>query len=556
MSAEAGVVDTDERLEQGPTLVASLWRFRYQLLVAVVLFSVVGYVLSGMQATQYQATALLILRNPGDFASGAFASDPERYVSQQANLVTSPVVLEPAADALDGQTPRSLEDSLEVEYDSQLNEISVNATSGDPQTAAEIANTVAQEYERVFLEQSLGDVERSNEVLSDRVAALRDEVDELSADVRQDPTDTVAAERLRSIQAELLALESQRVEIAADAAAFGSGVRLRETAPVPESPAAPSPVRDAALAGMLALVVGSAIAYWQAGTRRRVETRTDPGSVLNVPMLGEIPRFKQTNTGPGGLLLGGQASEAYEFVLSSIEFSLAELDGSSVLITSAGPGDGKTATALHLAVASAREARRVILVDADVRVHGLTSQLRAEGHPGLIELADGDVELDKAIRRYRLTEATQLAVVPSGQAPDDSTGLLRAPEFKTAIQRVRDHAELVIIDSPPLLAVADATVLATQVDAIVLVVDSETELDQLMKVQERLAFVPTPVIGYVYNRANLDRASRYGYGYGSKNRSDGGGGGGWLGFSSRGPSDDTERRNGQPGTRPTSSRAG
>lgn len=549
--------DTEERIEQGPTLLASLWRFRRQLLAAVVIAGVFGFIVSRMQPTQYQAAAVMVLRDPGSagiFSTDSFNSDPDRYISQQANLVVSPAVLGPAAEGLQGESVESLTRSVSVESDAQLNEIQIIASDEDPAAAAEKANTVSEAYEGVIREQSRSDVVRADDVLEEQIAEMRERVGELDRRVRNNPDDVVAADRLRSIEGELLALEARSTEMAADAALFGSGVRLRETAQVPESPATPQPARDAALAAALTLMVGAAIAYWRAGLRRRVETRSDPGSVLGVPLLGEIPRFSRTGSGPGGMLPGSEASEAYEFVLSSVEFSLADIEGSSVLITSAAPGDGKTSTALHLAVASARETRRVILVDTDVRVHGLTSLLRAEEHPGLAELAEGSVELDQCIRRYRLSDTAQLSVVPAGRTPDDPTGLMRAPEFKQAIRDIREQAELVILDSPPLLAVADATVLATQVDAIVLVVDSQTERDQLLKVRERLAFVPTPVVGYIYNRANVDRATMEGYGYGSAKKYSGGKGGlsVFRGTSSNGGQ--TVPANGQAGRRPTSSR--
>lgn len=554
--------DTEERFGQGPTLLASLWRFRFPLLAAVAVIGLLGYILSSLQPTRYQSAAVMVLRDPGSagvFSTDSFNSDPDRYVSQQANLVLSASVLGPAAEALGNETVESLSDDVTVESDGQLNQISITASADEPQAASVKANTVAETFEQVSREQSRGDVVRANDVLEEQIATMREEVEELDRRIQDNRNDVVAADRLRSIEGELLALEIRSTELAADAALFGSGVRLRENAPVPDEPASPQPLRDAGLSAALALVVGTAIAYWRAGRHQVIETRSDPGSVLDVPLLGEIPKFSRAGSGPSGVLPGSEASEAYEFVLSSIEFSLADINGSSVLITSAAAGDGKTATALHLAVASARETRRVILVDTDVRVHGLTTLLRAEEHPGLVELAEGSVELDECIRRYRLSDTAQLAVVPSGQTPDDSTGLMRAPEFKKAIRDIRDAAELVILDSPPLLAVADATVLATQVDAIVLVVDSQTERDQLMKVRERLAFVPTPVIGYIYNRANVDRATKDGYTYGSASKYTGGGRSGLSVFRSTTPSATPSGgqgvpANGQAGRRPASPR--
>jgi hypothetical protein len=110
--------------------------------------------------------------------------------------------------------------------------------------------------------------------------------------------------------------------------------------------------------------LASAVAEWRQGRSRRIETRVDAAAVLDVPLLGEIPKFSRSSSLSGGeLVLGGEASEAYEFVLSSIEFALADIEASSILVTTAFSGDGKTVTALHVATASARGSRRVTLVD-------------------------------------------------------------------------------------------------------------------------------------------------------------------------------------------------
>lgn len=511
---------SEEQWEQGPSLVESVWRYRYRLLALVVVCGLLGFWISGLQPEKYSATTIVLFRDASDsglFSDlGSFVSDPERNVSQQASRVESRTVLERAAEQLQGEDFRSLERKVDVEPEVELNRMQIIGTAPTRQGAVEIANAVGEAYETITREENLAATEQANTVLEKQISEMRDQIEQLDQRLANNPNDEIAASRLRTLDTQLVTLETRASELAANAAVLGSGVRMRELAVPPEEPSAPQPLRDAAIAAAIALAIGSFVAYWRAGSHRRVEARTDPGPVLNVPLLGEVPKFSRVNAGPSGLMPGSAASEAYEFVLSSIEFSLAELDASSVLITSAAPGDGKTATALHLAIASAREERRVVLVDADIRVHGLTSLLRADAHDGLVQLADGKAQLDECIRRYRLSDKSQLEVVPAGRPLEDSTGLMRAPEFKKAMQQITGHAELVIVDSSPLLAVADASILASQVDAIVLVVDRDTELEQLLKVQERLAFVPTPLIGYIYNRANVDRVARDGYTYGQK----------------------------------------
>ena len=518
---------SNEKLEHGPGLLASLWRFRYALLAAVVVAAVLGYLLSSLQSPTYSTSALIVLREDrgtGLFSDATFTALPDQNVPQQANIAASDEVMARAAESLGNVVADDLGDIVEIGSDISLNQLTITAEAESADQAAARANAVSDAYVSVARQQSLADVENATAVIDEQIKALRDALQEENDTLRDSPGNVLAQDRVRTTQDQLLALQTKVAEITADATAFGSGVRLRQEAEVPESPTSPQPLRDAGLTAVLVFVVGAVVAYWRAGMRRRVEARTDPSTVRDVSLLGEIPRFR--NAGATGPLLASEAGEAYEFVLSSIEFALAELDGSTVLVTSATPGDGKTTTALALAMASAREGRGVILVDTDVRAHGLTSLLRAESHPGMVELAADEVTLDEAIRRYRLSDTVQLSVLPSGRQPEDPTGMVRTPEFKRAIRGVRERAELLILDSSPLLAVADATVLASQADAIVLVVDSNTELDQLLKVKERLAFVNTPVIGYIYNRANVDRSTMYGYGYGSSKSTSGGGWGG------------------------------
>jgi capsular exopolysaccharide synthesis family protein len=264
------------------------------------------------------------------------------------------------------------------------------------------------------------------------------------------------------------------------------------------------------IAAALAFGLAAAVAYWRAGTTKRVESRMDPEDILGIPLLGEIPRFDHLGENASAFIGRRDVSEAYQFVLSSVEYSMASLNASSVMVTSATAGEGKTSTALQLAVASAHDTRTVMLVDADIRARGLTKMLRGDKDCGLSQLAAGNADLEDCIRKYRLSTTTKLSVIHAGTTPSDSVGLMRSAEFGKVMAEIKTKAELTIFDSPPLLSVADATVLASRVDAIVLVVDSNAETEQLRKLRERLAFVPTPLLGYVYNRATSEHSASYG----------------------------------------------
>jgi capsular exopolysaccharide synthesis family protein len=508
----------------GPSIAGSIWQYRFVVLAVAVLFGAAGYMLSMQQPAVYAASTTLTLRDPaapGVFSSGGSGVDIGRLVQQQADFITTRTVLEAAAKQL-GATVEELEDAVEADGDPELGQITLTATGPNGDAAATRANTIVDSYQSIARDRNREEIEAANSVFQTQINQLRQEQRDRQQELEGvdiADRDPLIESRLQSLGSDIAAMQTQTAELAAKGAVYGSGIQSIEEVLPPAEPASPQPERDAAVLAALGVGLASAFACLKARRSRRIETRVDAAAVLNVPLLGEIPAFRRTGPLTGGeLVLGGEASEAYEFVLSSIEFGLADLGGSSILVTSASAGDGKTVTALHVAIAAARESRRITLVDTDIRAHGLTSLLRAEHRPGVVQLAAGEVRLEDCIRPYRLSDSAQLNVVPAGPAPATSIGLMRAPEFKHAIQNIRHNSELVVLDSAPLLAVADATVIAAQVDAIVLVVDSRTSVDQLQKMQERLTFVSTPLLGYVYNRADTSRPARYGYGYGGNGR--------------------------------------
>lgn len=489
-------------------LVASIWRYRHRIIVATLMFGLLGYWLSALQSATYVAEAVVLLRDPSDahtFSSASTYADPARNVHQQASVMSSTPVFERAADLVGGIGAQQLEDSVEVIADEDLNRLLVRATARTADEAAARANAMTQAFEEVARDRRLEEVAAGTSVIEEEITDLRDTVQGLSRQLQTNPSNALALTRLQVTEEQLLALQGRVSEVSADAAMFGSGVQSQEPAQPPEAPASPSPVRYGALTAILAFVIGAAAAYRRVGRPARVGHDTDPGATLSVPLLGEVPEYPHSELDLAELLPGTAASQAYRIVLSSIEYSLAGLGGSSVMVTSAEPGDGRTSTALHVAVAAARGGQSVVLVDADVHRPTLSGLLRLQEHAGLVEYVNGSADIDQVTRRLRLSDDAHLSVVPAGHASQDADGLARTPQFKAAMQHMRTGADVVIVDSPPLLSVADSTEIAAEVDAIVLVVNVQTDPMTLDRVRNRLSLVPSPLIGYVVNRAVIGR---------------------------------------------------
>jgi polysaccharide biosynthesis transport protein len=268
--------------------------------------------------------------------------------------------------------------------------------------------------------------------------------------------------------------------------------------------------------GLLGAGLAAAFAYWRATQGAQIWSSRDAERVLAAPLLARLPvvRRERPQRLPDDLVVEPRVTEAYQFLLNSIEYELARIGGSSILVTSAGPTQGKTTACLHLAVAAGRSRERnVLLIDGDLRVQQLTNLLHGGTGPGLAELVTGESTLDEVLTRRSIADGVDTWVLPAGEPARDPS-FLRSPAFQEVMSRVRGAADLTIVDSAPVLAVADTTVIAAHVDAVVLMVNERTRASELELVRERLSFVSAPLLGYVYVSDRSTELDTYGYGYG------------------------------------------
>ena len=514
--------DRSHEWDAGPGLLEAVWQFRWLVAAVAVLAAVSGYAASFLQPTMYEGEARLLLADPrsaGVFRdSGPTTSlDPSRYVRNQAQFVTSSPVFARAAETLGGElSVEDISQRVSAQPSVDLDLITIRALAPTGEDAALLANTVAQAYQDLVTDEVGANAAQAIAELEEQKAQLQTRIRNAENRLDDDPDNSALQAERDAAVAQLITIEGRSDQIAVDAALYGSGVELFEQAETPQSPAQPKPLRNAVVAVVLGLLAASAFAWWRAEHTQSADTRGDAAAILRAPVLGEVPDFAAVGVEgriPTRSAPNSAAAEAYQFIVAALEFALNEANASSVLLTSAGPADGKTVTALNLAMAAAQDGRRVILVDADERARGLTRLSGVTPEPGLTDLADPDVRLEDAVRGLKAGQGAVLPFVAAGSSLPDPAGFFRTSEFRKAMRRVKQAADLTVIDSPPLLAVSDTSAIASQVDGIVLVVTRGTSLRLLEDVRERLEFIGTPVLGYVFNRAR-PRTSRYGYGYG------------------------------------------
>lgn len=279
----------------------------------------------------------------------------------------------------------------------------------------------------------------------------------------------------------------------------------------------PNKQRDAVLGAIIgALAAALAITIWAL-----VDTRVRNEQVLrqatDLPLIGSIPRRKAG--APDAVVVAepnGRAAEAYRGVRSNLRYSAVGHDIRIVAITSATPGEGKTTTAINLALAYAEAGHDVILVDADLRRPMVSSRLGLEGAVGLTSILVDGATIDDVSLGWG---PSKLRVVPAGEVPPNPAELLASQRMSDTLRELADGCDTLIVDTAPLLSVADATLIAPVADVTLLVVDaSSLRTRQLERALGVLEGVNATMAGVILNRVRSDPSDGYTAYYGSASK--------------------------------------
>ena len=502
-----------------PAVLQGVWRYRWAVLGATLLAVLLGWTVSQLQTVRYEAEGELLISDPRE--AGVFGdATPEigsmdRHVRNEAQRITSSTVVTRVSERLEGSmSPGEVRERIEAEASADLDVITVTAEGSTADEAAGLANAVMATYEEKIGEDIREQAQASIAELEATQDELQARVEEAESDLADAEDDQVAQQERDAALQELIATQRLVEHINVDAALYGSGVEVLEPAVPPTARTAPRTGVNMALAGLLGLGGAGAVAAWQAQTRQRADRRQEPAAILDVPLLGAVPdlgALSRADATPTVSAPESPAAEAFRFAAAAIGHEL-EQGMSTIVVTSPQAGDGKTTVSLNLAAVLAQENRDVLLADADVRMQGLSKLVGMPNGPGLTDLSNEAHPLESGVHIWHPTWWLNLPVAPAGGRSVDPTGFFRTARYRTALHRLQASAELLIIDAPPLLAASDASAIAGQADAIVLVVSRGTPMHVLADLQERLAFVGTPVLGYIFNRSS-DRRAAYGYGY-------------------------------------------
>ena len=287
-----------------------------------------------------------------------------------------------------------------------------------------------------------------------------------------------------------------------------SNIRVVDPAEVPGAPFLPRRQQDLTTAAFSGFVLALGLVFLFEYLDNRIKSPQELRAQLNVPFLGMVPSIDVKSSGT--LLHDGvppNFAEAIRGVRTNVLFSSADEGVRLIVVTSAGPGEGKSMFSSNLSVSLAQAGQRVLHVDADMRRPRVHAIFDTAQEPGLSNLLVGDCRPSAAIRK---TSVANLCVLPAGMIPPNPAELLGSKRCEEFFATLGQNFDWVILDSPPVLAVADASILANTATGVVFVVGADQTSRQAARAAlEQLEGVQAHVIGAVLNRVDLEKNPYY-----------------------------------------------
>jgi capsular exopolysaccharide synthesis family protein len=288
-----------------------------------------------------------------------------------------------------------------------------------------------------------------------------------------------------------------------------SAARLVESAAAPEVPLKPKKALNIALACVFGLLLGILLAALVEYLDDTIKEAEDVRRYLNLSVLGAVPRFKAL--GPNLISDQGQrsvAAEAYRMLRANLAFASVDQPVKTLLVTAAGQGEGKTTTTANLGIAMAQEGRKVLLVDTDLRRPALHHLFELDNSRGVTNVLLGAATLAEMVQA---TQIENLWILTSGPLPPNPAELLNSASMRELLAELKEEWDVVLCDSPPTMMAADAPILASLLDGVVLVVEQhKTSRHIIAEAVNVLRSAQARLLGVALNKW---QAEGYGYYY-------------------------------------------
>jgi len=501
-----------------------IWRWLWLIVLGTILAGGTGYVVSKNTAPVYRASTTLLIsqaRNPvlTDYTSVVAG---QTLAKTYAELLNKRPILEEVMRrlGLQGKLPASI--SIRPVQDTQLLQLSVE--SHDPHLAMDIATSLPQ----VFIEENesmqTSRYASSKENLAKQLTSMEKDIG-----TTQQAITTLRGSASAADQAELARLQSTLTQYQSSYASLLKSyedIRLAEAQSMdnlvvveppelPRFPVRPNTLSNTLLAAVVGCMLAVGVAFLVEYLDDTIKTSEDVSQTLELSTLGAVTRMN-ISVGEEGLVAALQprspVAEAYRALRTNIQFSTVDRPLKTLLVTSTSPREGKSTTVANLAVVMAQAGLSVIVVDSDLRRPDLHKFFGLANSQGLTNaLLESTATSDGYLQA---TAVEKLQVLTSGPLPPNPSELLGSQRMKGLIEQLKGQADVLIFDSPPLLAVTDAAVLANEVDAVLLVVEAgATRRGAVLQARETMTKVGANLLGVALNKLSAKGAGGYYYYY-------------------------------------------
>jgi len=473
------------------TFVAAVRRHAWLIVGIAVAAAVLAFGVSSLLPDRYDASANVLFEQAAsppqidpDAPPPDVSAEPERIAATNLALASLDVVARRVQERVGSdESPEELRESVTIEPKGQADIAEVTAEAGTAREAARIANAFAFEVVALRREKAQDEIQNVIDAIEAQLIAAPPSAG-LTSELE------IRVEQLK-VQKRLEAGDAEVVELALP----------------PLDPSSPKPVRNAAIGGILGLILAVVLVLLLRRLDRGVRDEDEVAEIVDAPVIGRLPKIKET---------GWQhelAIEAFQFLRTNLQLGSRTADDRTFAVTSALPAEGKSTVVLGLAHALAVGGSSAILVDCDLRRPTLHSSLGLSGERGVTTALSssarpGDLLQDTSIEGVRLLAAGPLTAMPGSLVAGGDH------DVAALFGQLRDLADYVIVDTAPVTIGADASIIASRVDSTLMVVDAgAVEREVLVAAASQLRRAEAKVAGVVFNHADELLKSRAYQGY-------------------------------------------
>lgn len=505
-------------------LIGPIWRRRWLLLAIIAMATVGTYTASSRQANQYRSSTEVFVADSQiqSIISGGAAGGTDRSTADQAKVMLSGPVLERVIKSLHlSDTPKGLLSTITATPIAGSNFVAVTAERRSGTQAADVANTVVMQY--------IG--YRSDQVNRETDVAVR----RLRAQLASLPTRSSNDQQRRDLQDTIRQLQTTQ-------AVAPSQTRQTDVAVASGAPFTPKPQRDALFAFLISIGLSLALAFGLERFDRRIKSIDEVSEAYGVPLLSTIPHTsKPIDATDGRAVVHDSLREPFRSLRTNLQLASLDRTVRRIAVISAGSGEGKSTIVRNLALTYREWGMSVAIVEADLRRPSLSASFGiTTGGVGFTSLLTGESELEHALfvinaekasleyldkvreaeRRHSgaatTTEASKLVLLPSGVTPPNPQAVLATDKARQVLDALSERFDMVLIDTPPLLAVSDAVPLLPQCDGVIVVARvGVTDRRSAKQVVAAARLDPrVQILGVVANDLSFQPGYGYGYGYG------------------------------------------